>query len=463
MTQTKEPVCPKCSRKVEPYVREELSLLWCYDCGQDYDAETGEIVSNGDTTDCPTCYKECVFYENGEELESCCPTCNITFDAITGEILIQGGNQSHTCVAGKDQDQDQGLWICVGCSFKTTSEEAAGKHTEDNSVIKYHTMTKKSWGTWKCDDCVFETHSSEQAKIHTATERLVNQPIVVTDKTIGPKEDPHFTEWNPTLQEWWCMYCKQTFGKNGEGSTAHDNHAGKILNAHYTKLIDNKWTCIYCDKTFDDGQKAFAHENQVGKDLNQSYSTGCTVKTCKHPPREIINEGTWGVWAGRRWDCEDHFDEFDVILNCTGTKMGKRHEIPIKKLRKWESAANKYDIINLDWPDQGVVDLPREFWRDLLAYLKSEKKKLLIFCVGGHGRTGTGVASMLILHRKYGAQESIDWVQNDENYCSEAIESQTQIKYIYIIAGEKYVPPPIETKTTAIVTSGYPTGQTSLL
>ncbi len=117
---------------------------------------------------------------------------------------------------------------------------------------------------------------------------------------------------------------------------------------------------------------------------------------CKHPPRHVLKSESdgWEVWAGAHYDCCDYLGHFDVLLNLTGELAVAGHQIPLPGLERWSRGRSPIEVV-LDWPDMGVVDLPAEFWKELIACLAENKTRLLVFCVGGHGRTGTALAPRL--------------------------------------------------------------------
>lgn len=162
-------------------------------------------------------------------------------------------------------------------------------------------------------------------------------------------------------------------------------------------------------------------------------STGYEVKSYSphfHPPTEVITGGPegWSISAGKRDNCEDNGNDFDIVMNLTGRSIMQTHSIPIPELAKWESGGAKFREMLMDWPDYGVTDLPAQFWIDVVAYLRAKKAKLVVFCVGGHGRTGTAIACFLVTALKWDAEKSIKWVR--KNYCKRAIEGAKQEKYI---------------------------------
>lgn len=173
------------------------------------------------------------------------------------------------------------------------------------------------------------------------------------------------------------------------------------------------------------------------------------VKTCTHTPQHVINGKEYNIYAGREWDVKNDADKYDIVLNLTGYQLHKHHVIPIPELNKWSKKEHhKYKEICLDWPDMGIVDLPREFWLDLVGYFKKHHSKVLMFCMGGHGRTGTAMASLMVLGLEYSPEKAITWIR--ENYCEKAIETWKQLNYVYNLIGQQ-APPSKERKDKIIV------------
>jgi hypothetical protein len=152
---------------------------------------------------------------------------------------------------------------------------------------------------------------------------------------------------------------------------------------------------------------------------------------CKHPPRHVLKSESdgWEVWAGARYDCYEYLGHFDVLLNLSGELALAGHQIPLAGLERWSRRTSPTEVV-LDWPDMGVVDLPVAFWKELIGYLAANKTRLLVFCVGGHGRTGTALACLMVASG-WSSQEAIEWIRT--NYCASAIESKKQEAYIRAI------------------------------
>lgn len=81
------------------------------------------------------------------------------------------------------------------------------------------------------------------------------------------------------------------------------------------------------------------------------------------------------------------------------------------------------------WPDLGVPREPARFLRALRWALRqaTEGKRVEIGCAGGHGRTGTTLAAMLILQ---GMSPKRAAARIRKTYCHEAIESKGQMQML---------------------------------
>lgn len=261
--------------------------------------------------------------------------------------------------------------------------------------------------------------------------------------------------------------------KNGKGTGGNDNKSNKKdtpIEKHYCRAgKDDKGNfaivCDFCPKTFPAWKDAFDHEtvDSTGQPKKTYVSVG--YSHCDHSPTHVVNGGEegWNIYAGNKWGCSGKLKNYDIVLNLTGDSVYKTgHLIPIPALSKFASKQEqnvKPIEIVLDWPDMGVLDMGRDWWEAFAAHVKKTKSKVVMFCLGGHGRTGTALASLLVVLLKWGAEESIDWVQ--KNYCKKAIETVDQKKYVYMIAGEK-APSGLTARKGHGYTKGNATGSTQV-
>jgi hypothetical protein len=79
----------------------------------------------------------------------------------------------------------------------------------------------------------------------------------------------------------------------------------------------------------------------------------------------------------------------------------------------------------IGWPDFGALDLEllAEAIDWLIPHLYSNKSTIEIACVGGHGRTGTFLAAVMI-HEGWAVKDAIEYIRG--GYCNKAIETVDQ-------------------------------------
>jgi hypothetical protein len=84
---------------------------------------------------------------------------------------------------------------------------------------------------------------------------------------------------------------------------------------------------------------------------------------------------------------------------------------------------------HLDWPDFGVPPDPEE----VLAALRSlhnrarTGERVELGCLGGHGRTGTALACLVVMAGVPPA-DAVAWVR--ANYCHQAVETEDQATFV---------------------------------
>lgn len=147
----------------------------------------------------------------------------------------------------------------------------------------------------------------------------------------------------------------------------------------------------------------------------------------------------------------------DLVIDC-GDVVGKFSEWV--RPNTYDDALNssladlncnlpRVPVVKFAWTDYGVppMGIEIDFWADLwmilfgMATRKGKAVKVVVCCVGGHGRTGTCLASMLVATGTYGTKksagkEAIAFVR--ERHCKKAIETSKQEDYVNAMA-EQYV------------------------
>lgn len=89
--------------------------------------------------------------------------------------------------------------------------------------------------------------------------------------------------------------------------------------------------------------------------------------------------------------------------------------------------------VRIEWPDMSVPNLNADDWSRVARAIAKEKT-VYVSCIGGHGRTGTALA---ILGHFWGClpkdMDPVDYLR--KVYCSEAVETPGQAKYITAVTG----------------------------
>lgn len=137
------------------------------------------------------------------------------------------------------------------------------------------------------------------------------------------------------------------------------------------------------------------------------------------------------VLAGSRTQMEAglHALGVDLVLNLCGSDV----KGPFKLLNGAGSFLSEYTAlrapspptIEVDWPDGGVPKVGAAFWKDIVRVVTAGHK-VAVYCLGGHGRTGTALVSIAHFAGRTG-----DLVKEVRDiYCESVVESGSQITYL---------------------------------
>lgn len=83
--------------------------------------------------------------------------------------------------------------------------------------------------------------------------------------------------------------------------------------------------------------------------------------------------------------------------------------------------------LEIAWRDGDVPDLTKRDWKHLIKDFEHLKGRVLVHCIGGHGRTGTFCAIMLALTGVL-RKDPVEWLR--KNYCAKAVETKKQFDYL---------------------------------
>jgi protein-tyrosine phosphatase len=121
----------------------------------------------------------------------------------------------------------------------------------------------------------------------------------------------------------------------------------------------------------------------------------------------------------------------DVLLNCTDSERDEPEDQAFPEgYESLSEHVSQFTVINLNWPDGDAPDVAPAFWRDLPRLVKRNGGVSLVpYCLGSHGRTGTALASMAIIHKRLSAFEAVKLIR--EKHCHRAVETAAQCDYLH--------------------------------
>jgi hypothetical protein len=131
-------------------------------------------------------------------------------------------------------------------------------------------------------------------------------------------------------------------------------------------------------------------------------------------------------------------DEADVIVDCAASRFhydsGARTPFGGGFTSLNEFIGSKREIIGLDWADGGVPPVALGFFREVISILEARGGGKVVFaCMGGHGRTGTALAAVLIACKEFTAAEAVEYVRS--KHCTKACETEKQLAWLCAAAG----------------------------
>jgi protein-tyrosine phosphatase len=152
------------------------------------------------------------------------------------------------------------------------------------------------------------------------------------------------------------------------------------------------------------------------------------MSKCRHSATDafILDEVTY-AGASRYLVEDESFDTQTLVVCLLGDPVTTilTDDEEFAKLRAFERDTTHH-LISIKWRDYGAPPVGPGFWRSLHETAKTKGiKRIIFYCEGGHGRTGTALASALVEIYDYYPLEAMSYVR--KAYCKEAIESQDQI------------------------------------
>lgn len=167
----------------------------------------------------------------------------------------------------------------------------------------------------------------------------------------------------------------------------------------------------------------------------QTMFSKATFSPCDHRALMVIHtlkgeKCLYGAQGAKLADTYAKVDHLDLILDLAGMVRPKRFIVQGPRRYQSLNAWAYPEVVNLHWPDMTAPKgVPLVFWQKLLAQLPHHTA---IACIGGHGRTGTCLACLMVADGM-DPERAISLVR--EKHCGKAIESVEQENYIKRLKG----------------------------
>ncbi len=181
--------------------------------------------------------------------------------------------------------------------------------------------------------------------------------------------------------------------------------------------------------------------------------------SCHNGPKLVFTKAGLSVYGASESEAQANVWEFDLVISMTRISTG----INVDKC-KLQSASFKRlvqkapEVLSLDWPDMGVPSLGKAFWVELARILTKKgldrarsgnSYKVMVHCMGGHGRTGTALAILMgLLTDREG--DLVDIIQTE--YCNHSVETERQIRYVELVTDTKSKAKPSKSYAMPILT-----------
>jgi hypothetical protein len=218
---------------------------------------------------------------------------------------------------------------------------------------------------------------------------------------------------------------KTIYGWNARDLTKKER---KQQNMHKPTTTTTTW-CASCKYSHQPGQ-------------HKAGTTTPTVNTSTY-------QSTWHDHDGLTlvWECKNgaklygaskyglkNASHNDLVVDMAGNiKCNFVQNAPAKYdvLKKYVKTSGPKEVINLDWDDYGLPPVTFRFWETLLSLV--EGKDVTFTCIGGHGRTGTALASLMVAD---GVLPTVAMRHIWRVYCEKAIETASQENYVLTLGGQ---------------------------
>lgn len=182
----------------------------------------------------------------------------------------------------------------------------------------------------------------------------------------------------------------------------------------------------------------YKHSKQ-GDNIDVYTPAGSTLKSCYHDgdlyAEPIVTIDNKNFYIGGK--DSKHYD-VDLIVDFGGVftgKSGKQTIVTISPNEEMRLALEAFvkkfpDRLAIKWPDFGSLQVEPEFWPELFNQLP--EGNILFCCQGGHGRSGTALAAILIAVSGFNNHDAVEFLRNA--HCESVVETDSQEKMLAELA-----------------------------
>lgn len=221
----------------------------------------------------------------------------------------------------------------------------------------------------------------------------------------------------------------------------NESHAGLCCTATLCAnpigelVIKENGKVIKLPSTIKEGKKTVHSPIAGGWQGGGGYG-GTTYKSCSHIGKKVIHEfNSKKIFASNSSSLNEKSELWDLIIDLAGVAHIPKPQLfvgehpskfgVLKQLIVENDDFVYPEILRLHWTDMGIPPVGLEFWLRLWDLLP---ERTVLCCVGGHGRTGTGIASLMISSGMdyYTAVETVR-----TEHCEKAIECVGQELYLH--------------------------------
>lgn len=160
-------------------------------------------------------------------------------------------------------------------------------------------------------------------------------------------------------------------------------------------------------------------------------------KHCHDTLKPVMTLGKATIYAGGNSDV-DLCDDWSLVVNFSGFSdntsyahtWGKAGKLCKGFMKALDLKGEELPELEVYWGDGKAPDLTVDEWRALIKDISKIDGKVMIHCVGGHGRTGTALATIAHLTKlDFAPHEGlVQWLR--ATYCEKVVETDVQVKYL---------------------------------